>query len=349
MSEHPSKHRRRSASWLAAAFLALAVVGGAFAANINGTAKNDTLRGSGKADKIFGRSGNDKLYGMGGADLLNGGPGNDLLVGGPGADVLACGPGVDTATADAADKVGADCETVTGLPKPGLSVADISVGEGNAGASAATFTVQLAKANSQKITVSFATADGTAGAGTDYTAKSGSVVFAPGETSKPVAIDILGDTAFEGDETFTLTLSSAVNAVLERASATATIKNDDVAPAAKPGHWSGFSNGGGNVQFDVLPDGNTFTNVVVNYKSQCQPPGTLTDSIKAAGPFSIQSNKTFSLVGTGSGFTILVNGTFDAAGTGVTGTFKIHDSFDYQGVHYECDTGNDAWSAKLQG
>jgi hypothetical protein len=78
-------------------------------------------------------------------------------------------------------------------------------------------------------------------------------------------------------------------------------------------------------------------------------PGTLTDSIKAAGPFSIQSNKTFSLVGTGSGFTILVNGTFDAAGTGVTGTFKIHDSFDYQGVHYECDTGNDAWSAKLQG
>ena len=70
------------------------------------------------ADKLYGNGGNDKLYGLAGNDYLNGGPGNDVLSGGPGADVLACGPGRDTAVADARDKIGADCETVQGVPKP---------------------------------------------------------------------------------------------------------------------------------------------------------------------------------------------------------------------------------------
>lgn len=78
------------------------VAASAFAANIAGTAGNDTLRGAAKADKIAGGPGNDKLYG---------------LVGGPGADVLNCGLGRDTATADRSDKV-IGCEVVKGLPKP---------------------------------------------------------------------------------------------------------------------------------------------------------------------------------------------------------------------------------------
>ena len=95
--------------------IAAATVG---AATINGTAGNDTLRGGAKADKLNGKGGNDKLYGAAGNDLLVGGPGNDLLVGGAGADKLSCGAGRDTARGDAQDKVGKDCEVVSGVPKP---------------------------------------------------------------------------------------------------------------------------------------------------------------------------------------------------------------------------------------
>jgi hypothetical protein len=98
-----------------ALLIATATVG---AANITGTPGNDTLRGGAKADKLNGKAGNDKLYGAAGNDVLAGGLGNDLLVGGLGADRLSCGAGRDTARGDAKDKVGKDCEVVTGVPKP---------------------------------------------------------------------------------------------------------------------------------------------------------------------------------------------------------------------------------------
>ena len=117
------------------AALATVVVATADAANINGTAKSDTIKGTAKADKLYGKGGSDKLYGLGGSDYLNGGAGNDLLVGGAGADAIVCGAGVDSVIADAADKVASDCEKVTGLPKPALSVADVSQPEGNSASS----------------------------------------------------------------------------------------------------------------------------------------------------------------------------------------------------------------------
>ena len=98
-----------------------ALVGGVSASavrTINGTPKNDVLRGTPGADTINGKAGNDKLYGNAGNDRLVGGSGNDLLVGGPGKDRLRCGGGADTASADATDTVGSDCEVVKGLPAP---------------------------------------------------------------------------------------------------------------------------------------------------------------------------------------------------------------------------------------
>ena len=188
---------------LATAAVAAIVVASASAGVIRGTPKSDTLRGTAAADKLYGNGGNDKLYGLAGNDYLNGGPGNDVLSGGPGADVLACGPGRDTAVADARDKIGADCETVQGVPKPALAVAGASLAEGNAGTQSLSFTVTLANRTPLRVSVAYATANGTATAGSDYTATSGTLVFAPGETSKTVAVPILGDTAYESDETFT--------------------------------------------------------------------------------------------------------------------------------------------------
>lgn len=123
-----------------------------------------------------------------------------MLVGGPGADTVVCGAGVDMVVADATDKVAADCEKVTGLPKPALSLlGDVSQPEGN-GPSTFSFTVTLAEATRLPVTVAYATADGTATAGSDYTAASGKLTFAPGETSKTIAVPIIGDTVVEADE-----------------------------------------------------------------------------------------------------------------------------------------------------
>ena len=109
-----------------------------------------------------------------------------------------------------------------------LSVGDLTVTEGSSGTTNATFTVTLSPAASGTVTVNYATANGTATAGTDYTATSGTLTFAAGQTSKTVAVPVLGDTAIEADETLTFNLSSASGAAVSRATATATITNDDI-------------------------------------------------------------------------------------------------------------------------
>ena len=70
------------------------------------------------------------------------------------------------------------------------------------------FAVTLSRAPSGTVTVDYATADGTATAGSDYTARSGTLTFAAGETGKTVSVPVLDDAHDEGSETLTLTLSS---------------------------------------------------------------------------------------------------------------------------------------------
>ena len=77
------------------------------------------------------------------------------------------------------------------------------------------------------MTVNYATANGTATAGQDYTGATGTVTFAAGETSKTINIAVTGDTTVEQDETFTVTLSAPSGATLGTATATGTITNDD--------------------------------------------------------------------------------------------------------------------------
>ena len=84
------------------------------------------------------------------------------------------------------------------------------------------------------MSVGYATSDGTATAGSDYTATSGTLTFAAGETSRTVAVTVLDDSVDEQSETFTLTLSNASggNAYIADATATGTIENDDPMPKA---------------------------------------------------------------------------------------------------------------------
>lgn len=110
---------------------------------------------------------------------------------------------------------------------PALSVDDLTFLEGDTGSTSQRFTVTLSEPSGQTVTVAYATADGTALAGSDYTATSGTLTFLPGDLSKAVTLAIAGDLVNEGNETFTLTLSAPTNATLTKAVGTATITNDD--------------------------------------------------------------------------------------------------------------------------
>src|SRR5262249_50064992 len=100
--------------------------------------------------------------------------------------------------------------------------------EGNSGTVQRGFLVWLSGAYSQTVTVSYATADGTATAGSDYAAVSGTITFAPGQTSQTVNVPIYGDTTDEPDETFFFNLSNPVNAPLANTQGVGPIQNDDV-------------------------------------------------------------------------------------------------------------------------
>ena len=82
------------------------------------------------------------------------------------------------------------------------------------------------------MSVTYATADGTATAGSDYTRASGKLRFAPGETEKTVSVPILDDAHDEGAETMRLRLSAASGAVIADGVATGTIENTDHIPTA---------------------------------------------------------------------------------------------------------------------
>ena len=121
---------------------------------------------------------------------------------------------------------------IAGAQQPSVSVGSASKAEGNSGTSNMAFTVTLSKASSTPVTVKYATSNGTATAGQDYTSTTGTVTFAAGETSKTINVAIAGDATVEQDETFTVTLSAPTNAKLGTATATGTITNDDVAVVA---------------------------------------------------------------------------------------------------------------------
>ena len=120
--------------------------------------------------------------------------------------------------------------TATVAGPAGVAVADARVKEG-AGAVLA-FAVTLSRAATSAFAVDYATSDGTAQAGADYTAASGTLSFQAGDTTRTVEVAVLDDAHDEGEETLTLRLSNASGAHLTDGEATGTIENADLMPAA---------------------------------------------------------------------------------------------------------------------
>ncbi|HUE72289.1 MAG TPA: Calx-beta domain-containing protein [Pirellulaceae bacterium] len=113
--------------------------------------------------------------------------------------------------------------------EPRISINDVSLLEGRNGRQSLVFTVTLSAAYDQEVTMSYRTVDGTATtSNNDYIAKTGTLTFAPGETTKTITIKVVGDRRTEADETFFLDLfDNSSNSLFTKSRGIGTILNDD--------------------------------------------------------------------------------------------------------------------------
>jgi hypothetical protein len=111
--------------------------------------------------------------------------------------------------------------------RPAVSPSSLAVAEGDSGTTNAQFIVRLSHASVETVSVNYATADGTATAGVDYVAASGTLTFQPGQLEKTIPLQINGDTVDEGDERFTINFSNPVNANINIGNNVVTIVGDD--------------------------------------------------------------------------------------------------------------------------
>lgn len=140
--------------------------------------------------------------------------------------------------------------TITNDDAATLAIDDVTKAENADGATTTfTFTTTLTGTIDQAFTVDYATSDGTAAAGSDYTAASGTLNFVGNPTGETQTFSVIvsNDALVEGDETFTVTLSNVQaggkNVTISDATGTGTITNDDNA-AVTIADISGTENGG---------------------------------------------------------------------------------------------------------
>ena len=117
--------------------------------------------------------------------------------------------------------------TILNNDGPIIRVNDVSKGEGNNGVTAFTFTVTVSPASTGTVSVGYATGNGTAVTGSDYTTVNGNLTFAAGQTSQTIMVYVAGNTIIEPNETFVVNLGVASGATVIDGQGVGTILNDD--------------------------------------------------------------------------------------------------------------------------
>lgn len=189
--------------------------------------------------------------------------------------VTLTGPLVGVITATATDTTTnstsefSACSTVAAVVIPNITINDPVVTETNAGTTTLTYTVTLSAVSTMNVSVDYATANGTATAGSDYVTKSGTLTIPAGSTTGTIDVTVNGDVAIEPDETVLVNLTNPVNGVITDAQGVGTIQNDDALPTVTIADVTkAEGNGGGTTPF-------TFT---VNFSG----PATLAGSFNYA-------------------------------------------------------------------
>ena len=183
--------------------------------------------------------------------------------------------------------------TITNDDTATVSIDDVTVSEGNAGAKNMVFTISLSAASAGAVTVDFATADNTAFAGSDYAAAAGTLTFAAGELTKTVAVVIIGDGIVEQNETFFLNLGNATGATIADAQGLGTIANDDTAFVTISDATIGEGNfGTTNAVFTVSLSAASASAITVDFVSVGDTALAGIDYVTAAGTLSFAAGET---------------------------------------------------------
>lgn len=151
-----------------------------------------------------------------------------LLIGvGPAGESDVClGANTDSNTSIADYPAGGTWASV-----PDITINDVSANEGNSGTNNFSFTVSLSAIPATPVSVVWATADGSATAGSDYTAASGTLSWLAGDGgSRTITVQVPGDATVEGNETFSVRLSKPSGAGIADIAGEGTITNDDLPP-----------------------------------------------------------------------------------------------------------------------
>ena len=170
---------------------------------------------------------------------------------------------------------------------PSLSIGDATVVK-EAGAEAI-FPVTLSAESSRDVTATYQTSDGTATAGSDYTATTGTLTIPAGSRAATIRAPILDDDVNEPDETFTVTLSNPSNAVIANERGTGTITEDDLPPTLSIGDATVHEEAGAEAVFTVTLSGSSSRVVTVRYRTSDGSADAGSDYTAATGALSISA------------------------------------------------------------
>jgi len=189
------------------------------------------------------------------------------------------------------------------------------------------FTVTKTGTTNLNYSVNFATANGTAASGSDYTATSGTLTFAANETSRTISVGTTGDFTLESAETMLVNLSSATGgAAITRSQASGTINDDDYPPPSFSIANAATVNEGGTLVFTVTKIGTTNTSYNVNFATANGSATAGSDYTAASGTLTFGVNETSKTIGvattddtsTEGAETVLVNLSSPTGGATIT-------------------------------
>jgi hypothetical protein len=189
-------------------------------------------------------------------------------------------------------------------PPPTISINDVSVIEGNAGSSAAVFTLTLSTLTEQEVSVDVSTQFGTAASFADVQPVSGKRTIAPGQVSQTMTVSVFGENVFEADETFTLNLSNPVNVNIADGQGVGTIINDDPIPAISIFNTSVLEGTGGtrNLVISLSLSNASYQQVQAQYATADGTATAGSDYVAADGTVSFNPGEVNAFI------TIAVNG-----------------------------------------
>lgn len=245
-----------------------------------------------------------------GALANNGGPAqtHELLIGSPAIDAgdNSGGEPLDQRGGRRPTDLTADIGAFE-VQSNNLSIDDVTLVEGSAGSTLFVFTVLLESVAADPVTIFYGTVQDSAQQGSDFIGTAGTLVFAPGELSKTITVEVNGDTTTESTEQFFVQLFNPINAVLSNDRGTGTILNDDAIVTFDDVDIVEGDSGTSTATFNVVLSNPTSEEITLDYQTSA---GTATEGVAALGGDYEDTNGSliFAAGETAKSFSVMING-----------------------------------------